>query len=113
MVILSSINNLNNNTETMAKLEHTPLKVGGTIKIGRREFTIEKGDVIMYNGACWQFIAGNRRTLYYTKNGRYNDSNTNIGIPKKLVKVLKKLHLGIFNLDQEYKKHDVRTYVIK
>ena len=34
-----------------------------TIKIGRKEYLIQKGDYILYNGACYQFCAGNGRTL--------------------------------------------------
>jgi len=34
------------------------------IKIGRRVFDIKSGDYIMYNGACYQFCTGDKRTLY-------------------------------------------------
>lgn len=33
------------------------------IKINRKEYTIEKGDYILYNGSCFQFCAGDNRTL--------------------------------------------------
>lgn len=38
------------------------------IKIGRIEYEIKKGDYVMYNGACFQFCAGDGRMLKY-KNG--------------------------------------------
>jgi hypothetical protein len=34
-----------------------------SIKIGREEYEIKKGDYILDNGACYQFCAGDRRTL--------------------------------------------------
>ena len=67
----------------MSKLQ---LKIGDTIKVGRKEFVIQKGDFIMDNYNCLMFTAGDRRTLYYTKNGRYKNSHTYITLPKKLVK---------------------------
>lgn len=34
-----------------------------SIKINRKEYVIEKGDYILYNGSCYQFYAGDNRTL--------------------------------------------------
>jgi hypothetical protein len=74
----------------MAKLKNNSLSlyIGDTIKIGRKSLKILKGDYILDNGACYQFIAGDRRVLYYTKNGRFNDRHTIIMLPKKLVKAI-------------------------
>lgn len=63
-------------------------KPGDTIKVGRREFVIKRGDYILDNNVCFQFITGDRRTLYHIKIGRYNQGSTNIQLPKKLVKII-------------------------
>ncbi len=34
-----------------------------TIKIGRTEYEIKKGDYILDNGACHQFCSGDNRSL--------------------------------------------------
>jgi hypothetical protein len=34
-----------------------------TIKIGRVTYEVKSGDYILYNGACYQFVAGDGRTL--------------------------------------------------
>ena len=34
-----------------------------TIKIGRTTYEVKSGDYILYNGACHQFITGDKRTL--------------------------------------------------
>jgi hypothetical protein len=52
------------------------------IKIGRRVFEIKPGDYVMYNGACYQFFAGDRRTLYHKNWVNY----PNITIPKTWLK---------------------------
>lgn len=83
----------------MAK-ELIELYVGDNIKIGQREFTIKEHDYIMDNKSnhlC--FCAGGRRTLYYTKNGRFNNSHSYIQIPLKLskklnLKVLRKIEFS-------------------
>jgi hypothetical protein len=53
-----------------------------TIKIGRTEYGIKKGDYIIYNGACHQFCSGDGRTLKQEGFSTYR----NIIIPKTLVK---------------------------
>lgn len=35
-----------------------------SIKIGRRTYKINKGDFILFNGACYQFCSGDDITLY-------------------------------------------------
>ncbi len=35
------------------------------IKIGRNTYTILQGDYVMYNKACYQFVAGDGRALKY------------------------------------------------
>lgn len=42
------------------------------IKIGRREYVTKKGDYIMYNGCCYQFCAGDGRTLKFDGYDRYS-----------------------------------------
>jgi hypothetical protein len=53
-----------------------------TIKIGRTTYDVKPGDYILYNGACHQFIAGDKRTLKLDEL-RVNHS---LVIPKTLVK---------------------------
>ena len=52
------------------------------IKIGRETYEVKKGDYILYNGACYQFIAGDRRTLKHKGWTTY----TSLVMPKTLVK---------------------------
>lgn len=33
------------------------------VKIGRKEYDVKSGDYILYNGAVYQFCAGDKRTL--------------------------------------------------
>lgn len=35
------------------------------IKINRQTYEIKQGDYVQYNGACYLFCAGDRRTLRY------------------------------------------------
>ena len=52
------------------------------IKIGRETYEVKKGDYILYNGACYQFIAGDGRTLKYQGWTSYHS----LVMPKTLVK---------------------------
>jgi hypothetical protein len=52
-----------------------------TIKIGRTEYQIKKGDYILDNGACYQFCSGDGRTLKQVGYTGY----TNLVLPKSLV----------------------------
>ena len=71
----------------MSKLKPNSLKlkVGDTLKVGTRQFLIHKGDYILDNRSCYQFCSAGGRTLFSTKSGRYNQNNTNIQLPKKLI----------------------------
>jgi hypothetical protein len=53
-----------------------------TIKVDRKEYTVKKGDYILYNGACYQFFAGDGRIL--KRKGFYTYSN--LLLPESLVK---------------------------
>lgn len=52
------------------------------IKIGNKEYTIKGGDYILYNGACYQFCAGDGRVL---KKERYTHYTT-LRLPDAMVK---------------------------
>ena len=52
------------------------------IKIGRETYEVKKGDYILYNGACYQFIAGDKRTLKHKGWTSY----TGLLMPNTLVK---------------------------
>jgi riboflavin synthase alpha subunit len=49
-----------------------------TIKIGRKTYEIKPGDYILDNGACLQFVAGDKRGLKFGYN--------NIVMPKSVAK---------------------------
>ncbi len=34
-----------------------------TLKIGRVTYDVKSGDYILYNGSCYQFVTGDKRTL--------------------------------------------------
>lgn len=53
-----------------------------TVKIGRKEYLIQKGDYILYNGACYQFCSGDGRTL---KSKGFNQY-ANLKLPDVMVK---------------------------
>jgi len=53
-----------------------------TIKIGRTTYEVKSGDYILYNGACHQFIAGDKRTLKLDGWKSYHS----LVMPKSLVK---------------------------
>lgn len=57
------------------------VSVGNTIKIGREEYLIKEHDYILFNGACYQFVAGDRRTLKFSGYTAYS----NIVMPKTTV----------------------------
>ena len=52
------------------------------IKIGRETYEVKKGDYILYNGACYQFIAGDGRTLKQEGFTGYS----NLKMPMTLIK---------------------------
>jgi hypothetical protein len=37
------------------------------IKVGREEYEVKKGDYIVFNGACYQFTAGDLRCLKFKR----------------------------------------------
>ena len=43
-----------------------------TIKIGRNNYEIKKGDYVLFNGACYQFCAGDRRGLKWVGYTNHN-----------------------------------------
>ena len=49
-----------------------------TIKIGKKTYKIKKGDYVLYNGACYQFCAGDHRALKYVGWSMFS----NLRIPK-------------------------------
>ncbi len=53
-----------------------------SIKVGRETHEVKKGDYILYNGACYQFIAGDGRTLKHQGWTSYSS----LVMPKTLVK---------------------------
>ncbi len=52
------------------------------VKIGRKEYLIQKGDYILYNGACYQFCSGDGRILKFEGFNQY----TNLRLPDVMVK---------------------------
>lgn len=52
------------------------------VKIGRKEYSIKKGDYILYNGSCYQFCSGDGRTLRLERFSEY----TNLRLPDATVK---------------------------
>ena len=52
------------------------------VKIGREEYSVKKGDYILYNGACYQFCSGDGRTLKLERYTQY----TNLRLPDTMVK---------------------------
>jgi hypothetical protein len=34
-----------------------------SLKIGRTTYEVKSGDYILYNGSCYQFVTGDKRTL--------------------------------------------------
>ena len=52
-----------------------------SIKIGRKEYEIKKGDYVLFNGACHQFCSGDGRVLKYEGYSKY----TSLVIPKTTV----------------------------
>lgn len=67
------------------------------IKIGRKEYEVRAGDYILYNGAVYQFCAGDERTLSLDKWIK----RTSLIMPKRAVKEIdfdeleKKEHNGL------------------
>ncbi len=53
-----------------------------TIKIGRTTYEVKPGDYILYNGSCYQFVTGDKRTL---KQDGFN-SYSSLKMPAILVK---------------------------
>lgn len=58
------------------------MKIGDKIKIGRNEYEIKKGDYILDNGSCFQFMAGDGRVLRRKSWSMYS----NVMMPKSLIK---------------------------
>ncbi len=54
------------------------------VKIGRKEYDVKSGDYILYNGAVYQFCAGDKRTL---KQKGFDTFNT-LTLPVTMVKKL-------------------------
>lgn len=54
------------------------------VKIGRKEYDVKSGDYILYNGAVYQFCAGDKRTL---KQQGF-DTYTSLPLPATMVKKL-------------------------
>lgn len=52
------------------------------VKIGRTTYPVKSGDYILYNGACYQFMAGDGRTLKQEGFTGYS----NLKMPMTLVK---------------------------
>ena len=53
-----------------------------SIKLGRNTYEIKRGDYVLYNGKCYQFIAGDKRSLGYDGHSKI----TSLGIPKNRLK---------------------------
>jgi len=68
--------------EIIKQLKIITMPILKTIKIGRFTYDIRKGDYILDNGACIQFITGDRRTLISSG----FDRKTSLRIPKTTVK---------------------------
>lgn len=52
------------------------------VKIGRTTYPVKSGDYILYNGSCYQFIAGDGRTLKQEGFHAYS----NLKMPMTLIK---------------------------
>lgn len=68
-----------------------------TIKIGRVTYDVKSGDYILYNGSCYQFIAGDKRTLKQQGWTSYSS----LQMPATLVKKIPFIRMTkvSFNLD--------------
>jgi hypothetical protein len=53
-----------------------------SLKIGRTVYEVKSGDYILYNGSCYQFVTGDKRTL---KQEGFN-SYSSLKMPATLVK---------------------------
>ena len=53
-----------------------------SIKIGRKEYEIKKGDYVFFNGVCYMFCSGDGRTLMI----RGWDRFSYLTMPKSLLK---------------------------
>ena len=53
-----------------------------SIKVGRETHKVKKGDYILYNGACYQFMAGDGRILKWEGFTGYS----NLKMPMTLIK---------------------------
>lgn len=74
------MNESNNNHETANGTK----PVLSAVKIGRKEYTIKKGDYILYNGSCYQFCSGNGRTLKFERYTRYTSLRLSDTMVKKI-----------------------------
>lgn len=54
------------------------------LKIGRTTYPVKSGDYILYNGACYQFMAGDGRTLKQEGFTGYSNLKMPITLIKKI-----------------------------
>ena len=71
---------LNNKNETL--INDKPLLL--SIKIGRTEYSVKKGDYILYNGASYQFCSGDGRTLKLIGFNQYRNLRLSNAMVKKI-----------------------------
>jgi hypothetical protein len=67
------------------------------LKIGRKEYDVKPGDYIMFNGAVYQFVAGDKREL--KRDGI--DVQTALTLPKTLIKKIPFIRMGKLQFEKE------------
>jgi hypothetical protein len=67
------------------------------VKIGRKEYDVKSGDYILYNGAVYQFCAGDKRTL---KQQGFDVLNT-LQLPVTMVKKIPFIRMVKVNFQRE------------
>ena len=67
------------------------------VKIGRKEYDVKSGDYILYNGAVYQFCAGDKRTL---KQQGFDTLNS-LQIPITMVKKIPFIRMVKINFQRE------------
>jgi len=67
------------------------------VKIGRKEYDVKSGDYILYNGAVYQFCAGDKRTL---KHQGFDVLNT-LQLPVTMVKKIPFIRMVKVNFQRE------------
>jgi len=55
-----------------------------SIKIGRKEYPIKKGDYVLYNGSTYLFCSGDDRTLKFERFDQYR----HLRIPNSVLKLI-------------------------